>query len=480
MKKRGYLFLFIIIFIFLLGLYFRLNFYFFNRPLWHDECSLAINILYKNYIEYFGALAHNQSAPPLFMILTKFLTNLFGIKEVVLRFLPLCSSIISIPVFFIFSKRILKQNFSIFFANFLFCINYYIIYYCQEFKQYSSDILIFLITYLIVLNIDLKTLSAKKIIFFSLILSLAVLSSLPSLFVIFAFLIVELYKNKKNIINKLILFFSPIITTFIILYFSTLLPSKNSFLVSYWQNGFISFDIASIVNIIKTNLTYYFYPNKLVLIILILICIGAYSIIKNYKERNNLLIITICLSIITASFLQLYPIMQRVSLYITPILIILISKPIDFISVNKKVVSVLIILLYILSFNSYNFSYLKQITKSPDYSYDARMSMKNLKDLYRNNELIIVNAASDSEFIYYSAYYNLNTNNYVFVQTPNKDKELYFNILNNIPEYQNVWFFYVNDYSHSPVIPYLKEWVLNKNIFEECRNKNSFVIKIRT
>ena len=228
------------------------------------------------------------------------------------------------------------------------------------------------------------------------------------------------------------------------------------------------------------NLIYYFYPNKSVLIILILICLGIYSIIKNYKERNNLLMITICLSIIATSFLQLYPIMQRISLYITPILIILISKPIDFISVNRKVVSVLIILLYILNFNSYNFSYLKQITRSPDYSYDARLSMEKLKDSYKNNDLIIINAASDSEFIYYLAYYNLNTNNYVFVQTPNKDKELYFSILNSIPKKQNIWFFYVNDYSHSPVIPYLKEWVLNKKILNKYENKKSFVINIKT
>ena len=37
------------------------------------------------------------------------------------------------------------------FANFLFAVNYYLIYYSQEFKQYSSDVLV---TILILLGLN--------------------------------------------------------------------------------------------------------------------------------------------------------------------------------------------------------------------------------------------------------------------------------------------------------------------------------------
>ena len=313
----------------------------------------------------------------------------------------------------------------------------------------------------------------------SLILSLCVLSSLPSLFTIFAFLIIEIFRKKRASANRFILFFSPIFITFIFLYFSTLLPSKSSFLTSYWQSGFITFDFNKILNIIKTNLIYYFYPNKFVFLIFILTGLGLFQIIKNTKNRNNLLLTNIFLLVIVASILQLYPIMQRVSLYLTPILIIFISKNMDNVSLNTKIRSILIVLFYIISFNSYNITYLKQITKIPDYAYDARSSMKYLSDVYNNN-LIIVNAASDSEFIYYSAYYNLSTNNYVFVQTPNKDQNTYFAILNHIPKEQNVWFYYVNDYSHSPVIVFLNDWAKNKNILNKKEYKNSLILYLKT
>ena len=42
--------------IMLFGMFLRLDVYFFNRPFWHDECSLASSILSKNYISYFSFL----------------------------------------------------------------------------------------------------------------------------------------------------------------------------------------------------------------------------------------------------------------------------------------------------------------------------------------------------------------------------------------------------------------------------------------
>lgn len=80
MKNVYYIFLFLV---FLLGVCVRFDFYAYNRPLWHDECSLALSIINKNIFGYFGLLEHNQSAPPLFMAVTKLFSLLFGIKEYV-------------------------------------------------------------------------------------------------------------------------------------------------------------------------------------------------------------------------------------------------------------------------------------------------------------------------------------------------------------------------------------------------------------
>ena len=112
------------------GLALRIKAFVAGRPLWHDECSLALNIFDNNNIfAYFKPLNYTQAAPPLFMIATKIITNIFGINEYTLRFIPLLSGILSIPAFYILSRRFISNIWVILIANLLFAINYQLIYY---------------------------------------------------------------------------------------------------------------------------------------------------------------------------------------------------------------------------------------------------------------------------------------------------------------------------------------------------------------
>jgi len=92
---------------------------------------LALNILHKNIFGFFGMLENNQSAPLFFLVATKIFYLLFGTKEWVFRLLPFVFSILSIPLFYYFSKKFLDKKISIIVANFLFGLNYYLIYYFQ-------------------------------------------------------------------------------------------------------------------------------------------------------------------------------------------------------------------------------------------------------------------------------------------------------------------------------------------------------------
>ena len=48
-----------------------------------------------------------------------------------------------------------------------------------------------------------------------------------------------------------------------------------------------------------------------------------------------------------------------------------------------------------------------------------------------------------------------------------------------LPKGNNYWFYFVNDYSHSPVIPFLKEWKTDKTIIYEYENKNSYLLYLK-
>lgn len=133
------------------------------RESWWDEAALAYNFVENEGILWtFKPLAHFQMAPPLFLILTKFVTSIFQGTEWSYRIIPFLSSIISIPVFYILSTKFLTQKRAVIFANFLYAVNFALIRWATEFKQYSGDILIFMLAFLWLNNFDKKELQSLK------------------------------------------------------------------------------------------------------------------------------------------------------------------------------------------------------------------------------------------------------------------------------------------------------------------------------
>ena len=472
--------------VFCIAIILRLKFYLLNRPLWHDECSLALSIINKNIFGYFSVLEHQQSAPPIFMMITKLFTLIFGsTKEYALRLFPLLCGISSIPAFYFFSKIFINKKWLIIIANFLFAINYHLIYYCQEFKQYSADVLIVLLCFIFFSNIDLTKYSQKKLFILGIISAIIPMLSLPSAFVITAFIIQQICRkdNFKNILIFALTFF----TGCSIYYLSVLAPQQTEILsTNYWNfaKGFFTLSILNNLHIISDNLSYHLHPNKLLLMDLILCTIGIYCVIKNRQEPHNKLLIFLMIIVTACSILKIYPFFERIALYFIPITLILITYPLNYIRKNKKIYPVLIILLTIFGLSGYNFSYVKTLCSKDKLQNtiklnNAREITKILLVKYNNTDYIIINSASNSEFAYYKNYYNSDIKNFVIVQIPEYSKQNYFDILNQLPLNTNYWFYYPYDYSKYPVIQFLREWKTKyKTLFEQELN-GSYLLYLR-
>ncbi len=96
--------------IFFVSIFLRTITYCYNRSLWHDEASLALNII--NDVNFFHPLLHNQFAPQIFMYITKLNTLIFGCNEMVLRFIPFIFGILSVFMFYFLSKEFLEKSFN--------------------------------------------------------------------------------------------------------------------------------------------------------------------------------------------------------------------------------------------------------------------------------------------------------------------------------------------------------------------------------
>ncbi len=462
-----------------LGFLIRIKTYLVDRPLWHDECSLALNIMKRSFTSYFGRLEHHQAAPFLFMCISKIFSILFGIKEFSLRAFPFLCGIFSIPVFYYFSKMFLKKKFSILVVTYLFSINYYLIYYSQEFKHYSVDVFVFLLLFIFLSKLDLSNIDYKKNLFFAFLLAFMPLLSFVSLFVIAAYCLSELITKKFGILKRLVIFIVPLVIIFLIYYFVALLPQKfdvSTIVEDYWEKGFLELNFNKILYMFKLNLSYYLYPNKFLLVQLILIVIGFLKLLNQPKSFPKVLFFSCIFLILIASFLHLYPISERASLYIIPIMLILLVYPLEFAVLDKKFYAIVISILTILSFCSYNYRYVKNFFSDGIFQrMDARSSMKILSEKYLPNDYVIINPASDSEYFYYSNYYNFATEKWGIVNLPEYNEGLYYKILEMLP-HGKYWFYFAYDYSHSPVIPFLKKWKEHKKVLFESVNRGSYLL----
>ena len=472
----------LIILTILIAIFLRLNTLLPIRPLWHDECSLALSLLDRNMFDFFRPLEHFQCAPYLFMAFSKFLTYIFGLKEYTLRIIPFCCGIFALPAFYLLSKDFLKNRWIILIVNFLFAINYQLIYYSQEFKQYSSDVLIAILTLYCLSKIDLKIIKHKQNIILGLIMAILPLLSFPSVFIIASYILIQIIKHKKSVIKELFIITIPLIIVSGIYYFNVAAASHASQIQVgsyFWEMGFIKPNPISWLHIFKMNFGYFFFPNKMQLFALILFGIGVFYTIKQKTALSKMFISTIIFAIL-ASFLKVYPLIQRTGLYLVPILLLIVSCPIDKINWNRKVYSLIITICFIFYFSGYTKHYLMNFKNSNFFNHEnAKVPMQIIKENYAPDEIVAFNIASDSEYFFYTGYFAFTPVSYVTINPIYNNKDSYFKILNQLPPNRIYWFYYPFEYVKTPVVNYLKEWSQDKNILFEKQFKNSYLLKIK-
>ena len=113
---------------------------FLDRSLWLDEAWVANSIRAPSLYQAIYYDDWLQTTPPLFIVLSRLITTLFGTSNVAFRALPAFSGIISVLLFSFIALRLLKPSFAMI-AILLFVFSPRAILYSQSLKQYSTDVL---------------------------------------------------------------------------------------------------------------------------------------------------------------------------------------------------------------------------------------------------------------------------------------------------------------------------------------------------
>ena len=437
----------------------RLVQYLSNRSLWADEAVLALNIIDRSYAQLTQPLDYEQGAPIGFLIMEKTAVNLFGNNEYALRLIPLIAGIGSLFVFYQLAKILIPKT-AIPIALALFASLPHLIYYSSEVKQYSSDVAIALLLFLLLLPLTREKLKRNLIIKFSLIGAIAIWYSHPAIFILAGIgltsLILTLHHRQLEKIKPLAIIFSSWFLSFILFYWLSLSKlTGDSDLMTSWSKAFPSSPL-DIIWLLDALGKFFYKPlgfqawmDGLAIIAFIIGCVACWR----RQKSTLLLLLSPLLMTLAAAYLQKYPFRSRLLLFLTPFFILLIAEGMSYIikktrNSRRQWVGIVVVFLTALLLWQPIVS-AGYLVIQPKWRSEIKPVLSFIKTYQQPEDILYVYQRGIYQFLYYAEKYGYQEGDYILgVDDLDKydgrgvseeEKKRYLNDLNNLRGNARVW-----------------------------------------
>ena len=164
------------------GVVLRVAQYLSDRSLWLDESLLALNLMGRSLADVVGQLLFGQAAPVPFLAAQWLVTSVGGTSEAALRLVPLLAGLASTVLFAVLAHRVAK-GWTAVVATSAFVVSNGLIYYAAELKPYSVDVLVAIVLVLLGVGILEHEPSSRRAVAYAFAGLAAILCSFPSVFV---------------------------------------------------------------------------------------------------------------------------------------------------------------------------------------------------------------------------------------------------------------------------------------------------------
>jgi hypothetical protein len=405
-----------IIVIFFLGILLRLRQYLTGRSLWVDEAMLALNIVNRDFAGLFQPLDYDQGAPVGFLLVEKVFNLLFGRNEFALRLFPLLLGLLSLWMFYLLLKRFLSGA-GLIVALALFAINPRLIYYSSEVKQYIADVVVTIVLLLIAIKVfDQPTRKMFGILAIAGLLalwfshpSILLLAGVGTTLFIFHF-------QKRDFASLGLVAGMGVLwlLNLGLLYTLTLSDlSRNLYMREYWQGAFAPMPPWSDWNwywvSFQKNMDTHFAITYAAWMALVILLAGCFLLFKQ-KRILAITLAWIFLFTLLASSLAMYPSLERMVLFLTPIVLLLLGTLLGFLEQNLRTRPVFSTFVILLISGYFFLGVIPQTWEqfiSPKYFEHVRPSMEYLQAEWRDGDSMYVTNGGVPAFEYYAPIHEL-------------------------------------------------------------------------
>jgi hypothetical protein len=441
----------------LIGSLLRLYFYMINRSLWLDEAMLALNIVNRTFVDLFKPLDFNQGAPIGFLLLQKVVISVFGSRDYILRLLPLLAGLISIPLMYLVAKKYIGGILIILPLSLL-ALSASLIYYSSELKQYSTDVLVFLVMSLISLKCLENNPRPHTFFILAIVGSLFLWFSHPTLFILAGiFLALGLTfiinKDSKHVYWLIGIGVAWGISLGIEYIVNLRYLESNNALLNYWNGQFAPLPIWSNLSWYKNAFANFLKdPTQLPINIITvsLLIIGAFSFAFT-KWQYLVLSLSPIFFTLGASALGKYPFSGRLLLFLVPPIFILLAEGVRRVGtflnrINKSVgwIASACLLVYLLY--SPTMLILERV-KSPPLNENIKPVMAYLRNNYVDNDLIYIYYSAKPAFEFYAHNYGLDRSKYNVGVSARNNPDKYLEDIDKLIGNSRVWFVFSHNCS---------------------------------
>jgi hypothetical protein len=305
-----------------------------GRSLWLDEVLVADNLVHRGFIRLVSEpLAHSQAAPVLWLWLERLSVDLFGTGERALRVVPLLAGI-AVLVLTLQLARLVLPRVLVPVPVLLVALQPSLVYYSNEVKQYSTDVLVVLIVLLLAFKVPVRTDDGKPLRRFAIAAVIAVWASHAAVFVLagisVVFVLRPLVAGDLKRTRRVVLILSPWLLSLLIGYLTVLRPvTQNQGLAEYWQYSFPTgaldlpawlvrrwYDLATSPLRMDPGVPHLSLPFRL--LGLGLLGFGFYRLCTHAGRSAALLWSAVPLALVAAA-LSAYPFAGRLALWLVPV-----------------------------------------------------------------------------------------------------------------------------------------------------------------
>jgi hypothetical protein len=452
-------FLWILTFAFALaGILLRIEKALLGRSFRGDEAAMASAIQNHSLYELLTKpLGGSITAPLGFLAVEKLIVQLLGFQDIIYRLIPLLAGCFSVILMFLLAKELLT-SLGAAFAVGAFSLNWMLSFYSSDLKQYSTDVVIALIIYLMAARYFKKN-STTNLIWLAGVGLIGIFCSHPAIFMLSSIGLALIYQTWGDIreFKKIFLIGALWIGVFLILYFfSYRFVGQNSYNISYWNNLGALMPMPPWKNpgwFLQRLGNFFVVDLNLSQWIVIEAGLYLFGIVLFFSGQNrpwSFIFFGSIIFTLLASGIANYPFKGRLILFLAPSTFLAIGAGMDGLAVIIKSPSFLshgirwLLTAYLLLGPvSSTYNYLQEPRSFP-FKEDIKPALLYIEQHKETNDQIVVYDQAAFTYGYYAPFYGLSNSQTIVIGDYRKEPQKYRLILDSLPRNQRIWFIFTN------------------------------------